>query len=137
MAHFAELDNNNIIQQVIVVNNDDISNLPFPESEPVGIAFLETLLPGKKWAQISFNGSFRVRYAGVGDVFYPNCTATPYGGFGNPKPYDNWVFDEATCWWIPPLPYPDDGKNYYWEQEANSWVLAKMQPSVPVTIIGE
>lgn len=136
MAHFAELDQNNNVLQVLVVNNSDIDNLPFPESEPVGIAFLDGLFPGKTWVQTSYNGNFRVRYTGVGGVFYPNCIATPYGGFGNPKPYDNWVFDESTCMWIPPVPYPTDGKNYEWDQETNSWVLSPYQPSVPVTVVG-
>lgn len=136
MAHFAQLDENNVVLQVLVVSNDDCNNLPFPESEPVGVAFLQSLFPGTIWAQTSYNNNFRVRYTSVDGQFYPNCTATPYGGFGNQKPYDNWVFDEALCLWIPPVPYPNDGKNYYWDQSTNSWILAPTQPPVPVTVIG-
>lgn len=137
MAHFAEIDQNNNVLQVLVVNNSDINNLPFPESEPVGVAFLQSLFPNTNWVQTSYNGNFRVRYTGVGGVFYPNCTATIYGGFGNAKPYDNWVFDEIQCLWIPPIPYPDDGKAYYWDENTNSWVLSPDQPPVPVTVVGE
>jgi len=136
MAHFAQLDENNVIVQVLVVSNEDCGNLPFPESEPVGIAFLQSLFPGTNWAQTSYNNNFRVRYAVVDGEFYPNCTATPYGGFGNQKPYDNWVFDEALCLWVPPVPYPNDGKYYDWKQDTNSWVLSSSQPPVPVTVIG-
>jgi S-adenosylhomocysteine hydrolase len=49
MAHFARLDENNIVLEVIVVNNDDIQNLPFPESESVGIAYLNSFLPEANW----------------------------------------------------------------------------------------
>lgn len=136
MAHFAQLDQNNVVLQVLVVSNDDCGNLPFPESEPIGIAFLKAMFPDTTWVQTSYNGNFRVRYAYIDGVFYPNCTATPYGGFGNAKPYDNWVFDEAQCLWIPPVPYPADGKNYEWDQEENAWILSRSQPSVPVTMIG-
>lgn len=136
MAHFAELDENNVVQQVLVVSNDDIDNLPFPESEPVGIAFLNTFLPGKRWAQTSYNHNFRVRYAGIGFVFYPDCKATPYGGFSYSKPADYFVFDDAQCMWIPPEPYPTDGKSYYWDFESRHWALSRIQQSVPITVVG-
>ena len=137
MAHFAQLDENNVVTEVLVVNNSDIDNLTFPDSESVGIAYLNSFLPPATYAQTSYNGNFRVRYAGIGYVFYPNCTATPYGGFGNQKPYDDWIFDEATCLWVPPIPYPTDGKMYYWEQEpAHAWILSPAQPPAPPTIIG-
>lgn len=138
MAHFAMLDENNFVTSVVVVNNTDIENLPFPESEPVGIAYLQVLFPDKKWAQTSYNNKFRVRYAGVGYVFYPNCTATPYGGFAVAKPYENWIFNEATCEWIPPIPYPNDGLAYFWDQDSNTWVLRPNEVGTPsnLTTIG-
>lgn len=136
MAYFAELDSNNVVLQVLAVNNSDIDNLPFPQSESVGIAYLESFLPGRIWAQTSYNSNFRVRYAGIGMVFYPNCTATPYGGFGNTKTYPDFIFDEATCMWIPPIPYPNDGKNYFWDDATHSWVLLPYQPPAPTTTIG-
>lgn len=136
MAHFAQIDQNSIVVQVLVVNNSDIGDLPFPESEPVGVAFLQSMFPGTNWVQTSYNGSFRVRYTGPGGMFYPNSTATPYGGFGNTQPYDNWVFDDSQCLWIPPVPYPTDGKEYEWDQATNTWVLVPGQEPVPVTVIG-
>lgn len=135
MAHFAQLDENNVVINVVVVSNDDINNLPFPESEPVGIAFLTNLLPGTKWAQTSYNSNFRVRYAGIGYTFVPNSAATPHGGFSYPKYYSSWVWNDSICNWVPPVPYPDDGKNYFWEEVDQIWVT-HLAPPNPVTTIG-
>lgn len=64
MAHFAQM-TNGLVSDVIVVSNDDCDNLPFPESEPVGQAFIASLgIPGD-WLQTSYNGNFRGLYAGI------------------------------------------------------------------------
>lgn len=69
MAHFAQIDENNIVKQVIVVGNDDCGGGEFPASEPVGQAFIASLnLPGT-WKQTSYNHKFRGRYAGIGYVY--------------------------------------------------------------------
>ena len=68
MAHFAKMDND-IVQQVIVVANDDIDNLPFPESEPVGQAYIASLGLQGLWLQTSYNGNFRGCYAGIEYTF--------------------------------------------------------------------
>jgi hypothetical protein len=136
MAHFAKLDENNVIVDVLVVNNSDVDNLPFPESESVGIAYLNSFLPPATYAQTSYNGNFRVRFAGVGMAFYPNCTATPYGGFGNTQEYPDFIFDEAVCMWIPPVPYPTDGGIYLWDDALHEWVPFGPQPPKSPTIIG-
>ena len=71
MAHFAEM-NGNTVGQVIVVNNDVLENKPFPESEPIGIAFCQSLYGADtQWKQTSYNGSFRGRYAGAGMTYDP------------------------------------------------------------------
>lgn len=72
MAHFAQLDDNNTVVQVIVVNNDVINDLPFPESEPDGVWFCKTLF-GKEtiWKQTSYNNNFRGQYAVVGGKYDP------------------------------------------------------------------
>lgn len=135
MAHFAQLDENNIVTNVVVVSNDDINNLPFPESEPVGIAFLNSILPGNIWAQTSYNSNFRVRYAGVGYIYVATTAADPNGGFAPPKPYSSWVWDDSICSWVAPVPYPDDGKDYFWDDVSQRWAT-NMLPSNPVTTIG-
>lgn len=70
MAHFAELDQNNIVLRVIVVNNDVVNNLPFPESEPLGVAFCQSIFGDNTiWKQTSYNNNFRYQYAGIGAVY--------------------------------------------------------------------
>ena len=79
MAYFAQMDNSNIVTQVLSVSNQTIDNLPFPESEPVGIEFLQSLFgTDTVWLQTSYNANFRGVYAGIGysydpvnDVFVP------------------------------------------------------------------
>lgn len=81
MAHFAKVDGN-LVGDVIVVANSDIDDLPFPESEPVGQAFIASLGIEGTWLQTSYNGNFRGCYAGIGytynsvtDVFVPPTEA--------------------------------------------------------------
>lgn len=72
MAHFAKLDENNIVLEVIVVNNDVVQNLPFPDSEPIGVAFCQSLFGADTiWKQTSYNGNFRGCYAGIGFLYDP------------------------------------------------------------------
>ncbi len=68
MAHFAEV-SNGIVQRVIVVSNDDCGGGTYPESEPIGQAFLASLGLAGEWRQTSYNANFRGKYAGIGDVF--------------------------------------------------------------------
>jgi len=70
MAHFAWLDKDNVVYQVSVVNNSDIQDLPFPESEAVGITYLTSVHgSGKTWKQTSYSASFRGLYAGIGFTY--------------------------------------------------------------------
>jgi hypothetical protein len=72
MAHFAKLDENNVVIHVIVVNNAVIDNLPFPESEPVGVAFCQSLFGSDTtWKQTSYNSNFRGVYASIGYTYDP------------------------------------------------------------------
>ena len=123
MAHFAQLDAHDLVTQVIVVNNATIDNLPFPESEPIGVAFCKELYGADtNWAQTSYNSNFRYNYAGVGFVF--DATPLPSGAFIPPKPYASWLLNTTTYRWQAPVPYPTDGKAYYWDEETLSWVLS-------------
>ncbi len=125
MAHFAELDQNNIVKQVIVVSNEDLMDENGNESEQKGINFCKSLLgQHTRWVQTSYNAKFRKFYAGIGytydlarDAFIP------------PKPYQSWILNETTFAWDPPVPYPeDDGsdpvKVYMWDEATTNWVLA-------------
>ena len=70
MAHFAELDENNVVKRVIVVANKDTADANGVEKEHIGAAYLERLLGGT-WKQTSYNGNMRGKYAGIGDVYDP------------------------------------------------------------------
>jgi hypothetical protein len=118
MAHFAKLDENNLIVEVNVVNNEDINNLPFPESEPIGIEFLANWSGGyTNWKQTSYNANFRKNYAGIGFVYDQERDA-----FIAPKPFASWVLNEEVCQWEAPTPYPNDGNKYYWDENSLSWI---------------
>jgi hypothetical protein len=70
MAHFAELDANNVVLNVLVVSNDDITDDNGQEQEALGIAFLQQLFgAGTRWVQTSYNANFRGKYAGIGDTY--------------------------------------------------------------------
>lgn len=72
MAHFAKINSDNIVEQVIVVNNEVLQNKDFPESEPTGIAFCKSLYgEDTNWLQTSYNANFRGQYAGVGMTYDP------------------------------------------------------------------
>lgn len=121
MAHFAKIDDTYIVQEVIVVNNNVVNNLPFPESEPLGVEFCKSLYgQDTNWAQTSYNASFRYNYAGIGYSFDP--AALPNGAFIPPKPYPSWLLNTTTYQWEAPVPYPNDGKNYVWDEATQSWV---------------
>lgn len=118
MAHFAKIDSEtNLVLEVNVVNNSDIQDLPFPESEPIGIQFLVPWnSPNTYWKQTSYNKSFRKNYAGIGYTYDSQRDA-----FIPPKPYDSWVLNEQLCTWSAPVSYPLDGKNYFWDEPTLSW----------------
>lgn len=115
MAHFAKLDENNVVLEVNVVNNDvlDPSN-----EEASGVAFLTDWSGGYlNWKQTSYNNTFRKNYAGIGFTYDATRDA-----FIAPKPYFSWILDEDTCQWEAPTPMPTDGKIYKWNEETTSWV---------------
>lgn len=117
MAHFAQIDENNLVTQVIVVSNQELTDANGQESEALGIAFCQTLFPGTQWRQTSYNATFRKNYAGVGYTYDAGRDA-----FIAPKPFDSWILDEATCQWSAPTPYPTDGKSYVWDESSQTWI---------------
>jgi hypothetical protein len=124
MAHFAKLDENNIVIDVNVLNNEIINNLPFPESEPLGVQFLTEWSNGyTNWKQTSFNNNFRANFASIGYVYDATNNV-----FIAPQPYPSWVLN--TIWqWEAPIPYPTDGKLYWWNEATVSWRIAPTESS--------
>tara|TARA_R100000963_G_C4597665_1_gene72503 strand:- start:91 stop:495 length:405 start_codon:yes stop_codon:yes gene_type:complete len=119
MAHFAELDKNNIVLRVVVVDD---------EYEQEGIEWCEKFFNGGIWVQTSYMGSIRKNYAGVGYTYDPNRDA-----FIAPKPLDSFVLNEETCRWVPSIPFPmsyiyvkdldgSEHDKYRWDEETLSWI---------------
>jgi len=118
MANFAKLNDKNVVIDVNAVANAVVDDLPFPESEPVGVAFLTEWSGGyTNWKQTSYNANFRKNLAGVGYTYDSVLDA-----FVPPKPYPSWLLNTNTCQWQAPIPYPTDGKIYYWNEETQQWV---------------
>lgn len=133
MEIFAKLDENNFVIDIIVVDSINVQNLSFPESEAVGIAYLNSFLPSATWKQSCPKGNFRFRYAGIGYKFNSECGE--HGGFSSPKPAENFVWDSSVCNWIPPVPYPQDETDYYWNFSRNQWSPTEQDPP-ETTFIG-
>ena len=115
MAHFAKIDENNIVTQVVVVENKDTADAFGVEKEHIGATHLEKILGGT-WKQTSYNGNFRKNYAGIGYSFDGQRNA-----FIPPKPFNSWVLVEETCQWKAPVDMPNDGQMYTWDEDSTSW----------------
>ena len=114
MAHFAELDANNVVLRVIVVDNKDTADANGVEKEHIGAAFCERLFGGT-WKQTSYNGSFRKHYAGIGYTYNSVRDA-----FIPPQPYQSWTLDDDANW-QPPVAMPTDGQRYLWNETTQTW----------------
>lgn len=116
MAHFAQIDENNKVTQVIVVHNNE-THVGGVESEEKGIKFCKSLFgDNTQWIQTSYNGNFRKNYAGIGHTYDVARDA-----FIAPQPFASWLLNETTCQWEAPTPYPTDGKFYTWDEATTSW----------------
>lgn len=119
MAHFAKLDQNNVVLEVHVVHNNELLDENGVEQEQRGVDFLINWSNGYlAWKQTSYNGTFRKNYAGIGYTYDPQRDA-----FIPPKPFPSWTLNEDTCLWEPPAPYPTDGNLYQWDEITTSWVI--------------
>ena len=114
MAHFAKLDENNIVLEVYVVSN---AALDASNEETSGIVFLTEWSGGyPNWKQTSYNATIRKNYASIGMIYDAERNA-----FYVPQPYPSWTLDEDTCLWEAPTPMPIDGKPYKWIEEDLNW----------------
>jgi hypothetical protein len=147
MAHFAELDKNNIVVRVVVIDNYDcladavkaarpeltrqaLQNVRGDnvtrsaesvkwEDKDKGKQLLHKLFgTNTLWVKTSYNGTIRKNYAGIGYTYDKIRDA-----FLAPKPYVSWVLNETSCQWEAPIQHPDNGKMYNWNEEKQSWDL--------------
>jgi hypothetical protein len=124
MAHFCQLDENNVVTQVIVVAQLRLPRMPtgVEKEEHIGAAFCEKLLGGT-WKQTSYNGSIRKNYAGLGYTYNTDIDA-----FVPPKPFASWLLNEDTAQWEAPVAMPADAgtgeppKRYTWDEDSVNWI---------------
>ena len=117
MAHFAKIDENNKVVEVIVVNNSDCGNAEFPESEKIGQEFLTSIGLHGNWKQTSYNSSFRKNFAGFGYSYDETRDE-----FIADKPHTSLILNEETGKWETPIEYPNDDKLYLWNEEIINWI---------------
>jgi len=123
MAHFAEINENNIVKQVIVLNNKVLLDSDNNESEVKGIDFCESLYDHRDWVQTSYNGNMRYNFAGQGYTWDSANDA-----FYAPQPYASWSLNENYIWEAP-VPYPEDAsedKIYAWDEENQEWKVVEL-----------
>ena len=120
MAHFAKLDENNIVTTVVVVENASLRDVNGEEVEQVGIDFLRNLYDDQDavWVQTSYNHNFRNKFAGIGytynaedDAFYP------------PQDYPSWVWNSEIKVWESPIGLPPEDSGYEWNETDQQWEL--------------
>ena len=140
MAHFAELDENNVVKRVIVVSNDDTSDNDGIESESIGVAFCQQLFGADtNWKKTSYNHNMRGNYAGIGYTYMTNVATLGVGStdvFIPQQPHASWTISTSAAQWEAPITQPtltDEqvaARSYYtWDESAyqadntTGWVL--------------
>lgn len=111
MAHFAKVGSNNIVLEVVVIDNS---------VEETGAEWLANNAPtgiGERWIQTSYNNNFRGVFAQPGAMYEPELDR-----FRPFKEIQSWIWDEELYNWIPPLPYPEDGAIYDWDESFRDWI---------------
>ncbi len=112
MAHFAEIDSNNVVLRVLVVAN---------EHEHRGQEFLaDDCSLGGTWIQTSYNANIRGKFAGMNDIYDVEADR-----FYSPSPYPSWTLNKTSWTWEAPTPMPTDGGRYKWVEEDLNWQLAE------------
>ena len=119
MAHFAELDENNTVLQVIVVHNNELLDGEI-ESEAKGVEFCSTLFGHTNWVQTSYNNSMRKQFAAAGYTYDSDSDV-----FVAPQPYPSWSLDDNFDWQAP-TPMPEDDNLYNWNEETQNWDLGEL-----------
>jgi len=120
MAHFAEIDENNIVKRVVVIGNEEVYDIENQtEVEQFGVNFCKKLFgQDTEWIQTSYNSNFRYNFAGVNYFYDQDADA-----FIPPKPYNSWILNTETYTWDPPVSIPDEEKPYIWNEETLTWEL--------------
>lgn len=124
MAHYALIDNNNIVVNVITGVDENIIQTDLDGTQVGGSSEAwEEFYGSRPWFEglyckrTSYNSNIRKNYAGIGFTYDAGRDA-----FIPPKPFESWVLNENTCKWEAPVDFPADGKKYIWDEPTTSWV---------------
>jgi hypothetical protein len=110
IAHYAFLDDNNVVTEVIVgIDETEVIEGKSPEA-------WYGEFRGQRCVRTSYNGNIRKNYAGIGFTYSDELDA-----FIPPKTFPSWLLDEDTCNWVAPIPYPDGDLMYAWNEELGDW----------------
>lgn len=120
MAHYAFLNENNIVTEVIVGNDEDTNSINWEEAygNIRGQLCKRTSYNTLGGEHVNGGIPFRKNYAGIGYFYNETLDA-----FIPPKPHPSWILDEERCLWNPPVPYPNDGKFYTWDENIQNWII--------------
>ena len=121
MAHFAELDENNVVKQVIVVHKNELKGANGVEYENKGIEFCNSLFGHTNWIQTSYNNNMRKQFAGIGYT-YDDVNDI----FIAPQPFPSWSLDDNFDWQAP-TPMPEDDNLYTWNEETQNWDIIETE----------
>jgi hypothetical protein len=127
MAYYAILDENNIVVQVIVGRNENDTYNDQPMDWEAYYGGKRTSYNTKGGVHLLGGVPFRKNYAGIGFTYDLSRDA-----FIPPKPYPSWSLNEQTCIWDAPLPHPNDGKDYAWDEQDQQWVAIIADGQTPV-----
>jgi hypothetical protein len=130
MAHYAFIDENNMVADVITGKSEGNFDWEQQYGAMRGMLCKRTSYntrggihydPDTNQPSTDQSKSLRKNYAGIGYTYDQQRDA-----FIPPKPYPSWVLNDETCLWESPVPYPDDGGRYYWNESTASWVKVEM-----------
>jgi len=126
MSHFAQIDENNVVQQVLVIEQDEIDSYRWGDPATWIQTSYNTYggvyyTPGTDTPDPDQSKAFRKNYAGIGYVW-------DGVGFAAPQPYPSWTLNSDSYRWEAPVPHPADGEVYFWDEPTLSWVLLDPQP---------
>ena len=128
MAHFAQIDDDNIVVNVIVIPDSAAPDPPSDTSQALGREFIANTLrlPGT-WLQCSYGSRLRGVFPSPGHIYHPDSDA-----FSGPKPFPSWTWDSAEATWVPPIPHPEDDHEYNWNEGDQQWIQRPTRPPFQV-----
>jgi len=118
MAHYAEINKENIVVRVLAIADKDTIDNTNKENEEIGKKFCRDNFGGEKWIKTSYNNIIRKKFAAIGDSYDESLDA-----FIPPKPHRDLVLNKETCKWEHILPIPDDVSHYSWNSNTLKWDL--------------